>query len=377
MRILIVEDNLLTRVMMERSLKKWGYDVVSVDNINSAVAIIVDEKIQFVITDWIMPGGNGILLCQRVRALKLPFYTYIILVTSLDDAQSAVQGMDAGADDFIRKPIQLDELHARIRAAERILTLEKKLRENDDVIKRDLAMAAKMQRDLLPTASSASLGIAIDWLFHPSPHLSGDIFNFFQLDEQHAGFYIIDVAGHGIASAIQSFILSHHLKRAPDSQIPRSAAAVVADLNKQFQTDNANILYFTMIYGVMDTLACTIDLCQAGHPHPLFLQSGNPATFIAGGGLPVGVIAEATYESMQLKYAAGDRLFLYSDGITECESTDGEMFGTERLRRFVDETRHLPAGDFIGQLDQHIRAWRGRAGFEDDISLLVLEMNTR
>ena len=107
MRILIVEDNLLTRVMMEKSLKKWGYDVVSVDNINSALAIILTENIQFVVTDWIMPGGNGTLLCERVRALNLPYYTYMILVTSLEDAQSAVEGMDAGADDFIRKPIRM------------------------------------------------------------------------------------------------------------------------------------------------------------------------------------------------------------------------------------------------------------------------------
>jgi len=107
MRILTVEDNPLTRIMMEKSLEKWGYDVVSVDNINSAIEIILSDAIQFVITDWMMPGGNGTVLCRRVRALNLPFYTYIILVTFLDDTQSAVQGMDAGADDFIRKPIQL------------------------------------------------------------------------------------------------------------------------------------------------------------------------------------------------------------------------------------------------------------------------------
>ena len=103
----------------------------------------------------------------------------MILVTALDDTQSVVQGMDAGADDFIRKPIQLDELHARIRAGERVLELEKNLTESNsklmaatEVINRDLQMAATMQRSLLPSTSSNILGIAIDWLFHPSilPH---------------------------------------------------------------------------------------------------------------------------------------------------------------------------------------------------------------
>ncbi|MEI6068509.1 MAG: response regulator transcription factor, partial [Methylococcaceae bacterium] len=142
MRILIVEDNQLARLMMVRSLQKWGYDVLSVDNINSAITLIIDDKIQFVITDWLMPGGNGTELCEQIRALNLPFYTYIILVTALVDTESTVQGMEAGADDFIRKPVQLDELHARIKAGERILNLEKKLQEINKIIKHDLAMAA-------------------------------------------------------------------------------------------------------------------------------------------------------------------------------------------------------------------------------------------
>ncbi len=387
MRILIVEDELITRVIMERSLEKLGYDVVSVDNINLAKAIIESEKIQFVITDWIMPGGNGNLLCQCVRALNLPFYTYMILVTSLEDSRSVVEGMDAGADDFIRKPIQLEELHARIRAGERILALEKNLKAAYDVINRDVKMAETMQRSWLPSAASTVQNIAIDWLFHPSTYGSGDAFNYFQLDEHHIGFYMIDVAGHGIASNMLSFTLSkflspdiscsillkYNLLSASGRQLVRSAPAVVTNLNQDFQTDANITLYFTMIYGVIDTLSRSIDLCQAGHPHPLYLHQGKPAEFITHGGLPVGVIADVNYESVFLTYCSGDRLFLYSDGITECESLEGEMFGNERLRMFIDETRHLKINEVISQLNKRIKSWRGIESFEDDISMLVLE----
>ncbi len=400
MRILIVEDNQITRLMIGRSLKKWGYDVLAVDNINAAIDIILSEKIQFILTDWVMPGGNGTILCHYVRALNLPFYTYIILVTFLDDAQSAVQGMDAGADDFIRKPIQLDELHARIKAGERILNLEKELQENNlrlselsdkliaanEVINRDLKMAANMQRSLLPASATMHQGIAIDWLFYPSTQLSGDIFNIFPLDNDHIGFYILDVAGHGIASAMQSFTLSRilspdmggsHLRftlpEAPHQLLIRSASAVTSRLNRQFQTDASNIFYFTMIYGVIDTLSRSIDVCQAGHPPLLHLSQGRAAEFINdGGGLPIGIIDHAVYGSTQFSYQSGDRLFLYSDGITECESPTGELFGSERLRHFVDTTRDLPINEVIRELDGQIRTWHGSDDFEDDISLLVL-----
>ena len=230
-------------------------------------------------------------------------------------------------------------------------------------------------------------GIAIDWLFNPSTHLSGDIFNFFPLDAHHVGFYILDVAGHGIASAMQSFTLSRILSPnnnylstdslgVPDCRIDKmtaSASSTVTYLNSQFQTDANNILYFTIIYGVIDTQNGTIDLCQAGHPSSLYLKQGNPAVFIANSNLPVGVIPDTSYESVPLKYDSGDRLFLYSDGITECEDPTGEMFGSERLRLFAEETRHLEISEVIHQLDQRISAWHGATDFDDDISFLVLQ----
>lgn len=403
MRILSVEDTLLTRTMLDRALRKWGYDAVSVDNIDDALEIVSRDSIQFVLTDWIMPGGDGPTLCRRIRALNLPFYTYIILVTSLDDAQSVVEGIESGADDFIRKPVQLDELHARIRAGERILRLERTLHESNhrlsalseqllaaqEVINRDLQMAGKMQRGLLPTNSTSTQGVSIDWLFRPSTQVSGDIFNFFRLDEHQIGFYIIDVAGHGIAAAMQSFTLSRLLTpdvnranplkcRVPEPpfyEIARPTAAVIDELNQRFQTDAVNTLYFTMIYGVIDTRSQLIDLCQAGHPHPLLLSRGEAARFVGENGLPVGITPLATYESSLLTYRTGDRLFFYSDGITECESAAGEMFGPERLRAFVEETRSLPLGEVLQQLDERMHLWRGGDAFEDDISILVLEMS--
>ncbi len=354
MRILIVEDAVIARTLLERFLTKWGYDTVSVDNIDAATTVIMDESIQFVLTDWVMPGGDGPTLCRRIRALDRPFYTYIILVTSLEGSQSLVYGMGAGADDFIHKPIQMDELHARIRSGERVLQLEKTLQERNlklqelsdnllaaqKVITQDLQLAGAMQRNLLPTATSNLQGIAIDSLFCPSVYVSGDIFNFFRLDENHVGFYVIDVSGHGVASSMLSSRLSqlltpemneqlplkYHLSVAPYYKIAQPPSSVVDALNSQFQMDASNFLYFTMIYGVIDTRKRTIDLCKAGHPSPIYLPAEGGAQFVGDGGFPVGITTFAEYESIGFSYGKGDRLFLYSDGITECMNSHEEMF---------------------------------------------------
>lgn len=400
MRILIVDDSTITRMVLEKSLKTWGYEAVSVDNIDAAIDVILHDNIHFVITDWVMPGGDGPTLCRKIRTLQQPFYIYIILVTSLQGSQSLVDGMEAGADDFIHKPIQMDELLARIRAGERVLQLEQTLQERNaklqelsnnllaaqEVINMDLQLAERMQRDLLPTCASSTQGVSIDGLFCPSGHVSGDIYNFFCLDENHIGFYTVDVAGHGVAAAMMSFSLSQiltpdmargnsvksNLSVPPYYEIVTPPAKVVEKLNIQFQTDTLNSLYFTMIYGVLNTQARTLDLCQAGHPNPIYLPKEGYAQFISNGGFPVGITTMAEYESIHLDYHQGDRLFFYSDGITECNNSDGDMFGEQRLLAFIDETRILPLNEVLNLLEQRIILWRGSKKFDDDISMLAL-----
>ncbi len=394
MRVLIVDDTLLARTMLERSLRKWGYHVYSASNSKDALHLLRKESIQIVLTDWVMPGGDGPSLCRDIRALNLPSYTYVILVTSLEGTESATEGLEAGADDFIRKPVQLDELRARIRSGERVLALEKALQDRNDelqnaqnLINRDLQAAAKMQEELLPISSSKYLNVTIDWLFCPSSVVSGDIFNFFRLDETHIGFYSLDVAGHGVSAAMMSFTLfrllttemqrgsplKRPLTKKPYYQI-MSPAKVMALLNSQFQTNTKSWLYFTMVYGMVDTIAKTIELSQAGHPNPIYISKDQPAHFIGTGGFPIGLIEDAEYDTIVMDYRSGDRLVLYSDGITECENVNGEMFGQERLLDYLEDNRSQPIKEVSKAFNEKIRIWRGGNSYEDDISMLILEM---
>lgn len=401
MRILVVEDALLTRTMLEHALGKWGYQVDSVSNSDDAIQLLLTEPIQFVITDWVMSGGDSSSLCQDIRSLDLPHYTYIILVTSLESDQSVLQGLEAGADDFIRKPIQLDELHARIRAGERVLALEKALQDRNtklvdlsnnllnaqEIINRELKMAAKMQRELLPPTTTRFFNVTIDWLFCPSLMISGDLFNFLRLDETRIGFYSLDVAGHGVTSAIVSFsvfrLLSSEMQRGSPlkRKLPEKPyyeivppAEVMVELNSQFQTDSNNWLYFTMVYGVIDTVAHTVELSQAGHPNPIYITQNEPVQFIGEDGFPIGLTENVEYDTIVLNYRVGDRLILYSDGITECVGANGEMYGTEQLLEFMEHNRDLPIKEISHGLNEQIRAWRGNEPFEDDISMLILEL---
>jgi len=124
MKILIVDDDDIALDILGAALASSGYEVETAGNGIAALARIEQGDIRFVITDWEMPEMNGLALCQSVRRQAASGYVYMVLLTSHDSAQEIVEGMSAGADDFIVKPFNHAELTARVRAGERVLSLE-------------------------------------------------------------------------------------------------------------------------------------------------------------------------------------------------------------------------------------------------------------
>ena len=124
MKILIVDDNPIALDLLERTLTRAGYQVVIADNGQTALELLQEGNCQMVITDWEMPGMSGLELCRQIRGSSFMNYIYVILLTARSQASDSIEGMSAGADDFIIKPFQPTELTLRVRAGERLLGLE-------------------------------------------------------------------------------------------------------------------------------------------------------------------------------------------------------------------------------------------------------------
>lgn len=397
MHILVVDDDSNALRIIAAMLRHWNYEVTVAHNGLEAWEILRQGRIRLVISDWMMPGLTGPDLCRRVRAAEFANYIYLILLTGRNDRTSLVQGMDAGADDFMVKPVYREELRVRVRAGERILRLEEELEERNHrldqanrtlseaytTIRRDLESAAVMQKALLPSPLRLP-EITVDWLFQPSSFVAGDIFDYFVTDGRRLSFYQLDVAGHGVPAALLSFTLNRLLsqgaeeKRLPRQETDRGEDAipqrVVGELNRRFQSDIDPLLYFTMIYGNLDLRSGQVNLTLAGHPQPIWLNRASRQTELVGGsGFPVGMLPEIGYETTTFELAPGDRLFLYSDGVTECDNVAGEPFSELRLRRLLEETADLPVSVVTERIGQALRAWKGDDNHRDDITLLVLE----
>ncbi|MBT5874499.1 MAG: SpoIIE family protein phosphatase [Candidatus Latescibacteria bacterium] len=400
MRILIADDDQDIRMLLGRMLEGWDHEVLSVSNGQEALSALENDSISLVISDWMMPEMDGPELCRRIRAANLGRYVYIILLTARDAKNDLIHGMEAGADDFVTKPFNKGELNMRIRAGERILMLEKDLEDRNnkltdtnaqlskayDQINKDLEAGAEMQRSLLPRADFKLPGFNISWIFCPSRFVAGDIFNLFQLDEHHIGFYLLDVAGHGVPSAMLSVTLSRFLTPILDSplkyRLPNSPGylisepkVVLSELNERFQVDEDTMQYFTMVYGMININEQKLSLAHAGHPPPIHLPRDGDIKLLGSGSLPIGILPAGDYETELSTFESGDRIFLYSDGIPECFNAAEEPYSEERLLDRLRQWRDMPLQELLKKLEDDLRTWRNDEDFSDDLTLLAIEMD--
>jgi diguanylate cyclase (GGDEF)-like protein len=137
-KILIAEDDKVSRRILEKNISEWGYDIAVAENGDEALRMLQGGDVHLALLDWMMPGINGIEICRHVRQDGGPKYVYIIILTSRDRRQDIIEGLEAGADDYMAKPVNFLELRARIQTGRRIVELEDKLLESNR-IQKDLA----------------------------------------------------------------------------------------------------------------------------------------------------------------------------------------------------------------------------------------------
>ena len=396
MKILIAEDDPVSRRILEETLKGWGHEVVAAVNGVEAWGLFEQGGVSFIISDWMMPEMDGAELCRRVRSRESGSYVYFILLTACGASDDLVEGMTAGADDFIVKPFDRRELEVRMRAGIRVIELEhglleksRELAEANTEMETDLRAAAELQRSLLPDAIPDVPGYRFSWYFRPCTFVAGDMLDIFQLDENHWGFYLLDVSGHGVRPALLSVTVSRFLLpiEGQSSMVrywdPLSRryevvppVEVVASLRRRFPYDQLENLYFTLTYGVLDVRNGEINCIRAGNPNPLVVRADGPTySFPEGGGAAIGLFPAGIVpdEPIELTLAPGDRLYLYSDGIVEALDSHKGIFSGDRLAETLLRHHAAPIDEATSAAVDMAGRWSGSARFDDDVSILGIE----
>ncbi|OYU37972.1 MAG: fused response regulator/phosphatase [Pseudorhodobacter sp. PARRP1] len=397
--VLVVDDSKAQRKILQMQLTRWGYQVTEAASGDEALALCLAQDFDIVLSDWMMPGMNGLEFCKAFRALPRDGYGYFILLTSKSEKAEIADGLDNGADDFLTKPVSSDELRARLRAGERILGMQdelveknrligstlQKLQELYDSLDRDLIEARKLQQTLVRDrlrdfgAGKAAL------MLRPSGHVGGDLVGSFVINAHRIVVYSVDVSGHGVASAMMTARLAGllsgaspeqniALKTAPDGARDAWPPAIVAGrLNRMMLEELQVDQYFTLCYAEIDLETGLATFVQAGHPHPLMLRADGAIERLGDGGLPIGLIEGADYPQTSIRLRPGDRLFLVSDGVTECPNAQGEELGSDGLIRILRNNSVLDSQNLLEALLWDLNTFSGGGVFPDDVSGLIFD----
>lgn len=397
--LLIVDDSRVQRKILAASLLRRGYRVTEAGSGEEALELCRHQRFDIVLSDWVMPGMSGLEFCAAFRALPHDSYGYFILLTSRSERGEAAHGLDAGADDFLAKPVDTEELFARIAAGERILGMQRELTEKNRLIgttllemqklyaalDRDLAEARKLQQSLVRVRHQDFGMASVSLLLRPSGPVGGDLVGFFLIGQERLAIYGIDVSGHGVTSAIMTARLAGALSdAAPELNIAivqsedgaraRPPEEVAVALNHLMLEDIRADQYLTMLYAEVDLGSGEVMLVQAGHPHPAVQRADGRVEFLGQGGLPVGLIPGAEYERITTRLWPGDRLLIVSDGVTECDSPGGQQFGEAGVERCLADHAGTGGMPFLDALVAELQGFSGERDFADDVSAVLFEM---
>jgi sigma-B regulation protein RsbU (phosphoserine phosphatase) len=331
-----------------------------------------------ILQDLVMPDIDGLTLVKFFRAHSPTQNTPLVVLSTKEEPVIKAEAFARGANDYMVKLPDKLEVVARIRyhslayihmverneAFEALAASEKRLAA-------EMSAGAKYVASLLPAPLDTPL--RIDWRFVPSAELGGDSLGYFALDEGRFAVYMLDVTGHGLASALLGVTVSNLIRaRALPGADFAQPSQILAGLNRSFQMEKQDGRFFTMWYGVIEHATRKLTWSGGGHPAALLFRGGHSSPQQLESQNPgVGMFDWDNFEQQEIELPEDSRLFIYSDGAFEIHKQDGTDWTFEEFIQFLsqpeDSQQHI-----MDRLIRHVRMLKGADVLDDDFSILEL-----
>ena len=399
--ILAVDDDVDILDLLEISLDSDGYNVITAVNGLDAIKKAKSHVPDLILLDLMMPKMDGFEVIDNLRSNSQTRAIPVIMLTARALINEKLQGLDAGADDYITKPFDLKELTARIKAVLGRTQPTKYINPligamgdwfsetGVEQLATHLKTAATIQQRLLPQAPPNLPGFDISGVLRSSTSVSGDFYDFIPFDDGSLGIVIADVRGKGIPAALLMVMIRTALRLVCRQE--SSPAAVIKSINDLLVIDTEPDLFATMVYGILDPKTLSFTYSNAGHCHPLHLKDtgvhnkrklGVKGTKLKihqlrTGGMVAGSFDFAEFENETVQLECGDTILFYTDGFTEAErETDGAFYGEERLLDVIRSSKNLSAEMICKTIEDNLVDFIGRKQQTDDLTLVVLKATT-
>ena len=320
LQILIVDDDLASRKLLARMLSAARYVCQETDNARDALKIIRAEKPAVVLLDLVMPEIDGAEALRRLRADPDPAVAQVRVIMLTGHGESEVTCLQAGADDFVIKPINAEVLRARIETQLRLRSLRVQLQQQNreleawrQDLERDLGAARLTQQSLIPQTAPVLTGWAIATCYRPVIEVGGDIYGWLPIKNDQWLFWIADATGHGAAAALMTTLakLLFHHGHAEHERPSAIMRAVNNDLRGIFSGRS----FMSAMCVALDPNTGEATVAGAGHPPLLVTRFGRGTEAIASSAPPLGLLDQSEFTETNLQLNPGDAFTLYTDGL--------------------------------------------------------------
>lgn len=387
-QILIISPRNEINQTLSEDLSTLGYPATCATTLSKPSAQEHRPAICIIDLDFSRNGNSGqweawLQDCHITRTACLAFDS------STHPDRNTIAKLDPLSDtlaDLQNKELLAGKIHS-------LLTIRKLTRQLDatrhqlshfqEELQEALQSAAHIQRSLIPTRQPSYGNLHYSWQYMPCKQVGGDLFNIVQLDEQTVMTYLVDVSGHGISSAMVTVSVHQSLSRHTGQLIKRPTeqppfyeitppGEVLQELEAEYPFERFEE-FFTISYILINPHTGQLRYCNGGHPPPLLLRKDSSIERLDAGGTVIGVGNLVDFEEGENRLHPGDRLFMYTDGITEHLGTSGEAYGEERFLNQLLGQKGKPLHEATQESLINMRAFGGSALPIDDVTLIGIE----
>jgi phosphoserine phosphatase RsbU/P len=367
-RVLVADDQPDVLEALRWLLTGEGYEPEFVSSTEAVMERLRERPFDLLLMDLnysrdTTSGREGLELIPQVRAHdpSMP----IVVMTGWGSVDTAVEAMRLGARSFVQKPWEDVTL---LEILQREIDEAQATKRRDAKQQREFEDARMIQRGLLPTAMPQTSAVQLASSWRPADGVGGDCFDALTFAGGGVGITIADVAGKGVPAALLMSNLQAAVRAFAQDGVGPSA--VTTSVNRLLCRNMAPGRFVTFCYARLDVASGRLTYANAGHNPPLLVHGHGRIETLAPGGTVLGVFAESTYEQGEFRIAPGDRLVLYTDGITEGRNPAGDEFGEDRLAASAVAHRALGADGMLAAMLADVEAFNGGA-YEDDATLIV------
>lgn len=382
-KILVVDDEIdlepLIRQKFRRQIREGVYNFVFALNGLEALSRIIEfPEIGIVLSDINMPEMDGLTLLTKLKELQNPGLKTVI-VSAYGDMDNIRTAMNRGAFDFVTKPVNFDDLEITInKTLDEINLIRRSMAEHDQLIsiQQDLNTAREIQQSIIPKVFPAFPGLTSFDVYGSmvaAKEVGGDFFDFFLIDSNRLGFVIGDVSGKGIPAAI-FMAISRTLIRAVGIK-GVSASECLSLVNNLLCKDNVSSMFVTVFYGILNISTGEVDYVNAGHNPPYVISDSGVKAVEMTGGMVLGVFDDMIYKSKTFRLNPGERLFLYTDGVTEANDINTNLFGEQRLEEFLAQHVNSPLPEIVKNAFNKVNTFASGVPQFDDVTMLTILYN--